>query len=73
MKDGINSEKRCSRNIIGTRHSLAPAGGNTGSASLGAHLHYEVIKTTHSPFSQQFFGNIGERYAPVDLSRLLGN
>ena len=46
--------------------------GNTGSASLGAHLHYEVIKTVHSPFSPQFFGNIGERYAPSSLSSLLG-
>lgn len=44
--------------------------GNTGSQSFGAHLHYEVIKKIHSPFSNQFFGNFSERYAPSDLSTL---
>ena len=46
--------------------------GATGSASTGAHLLYEVIRTFLAPTSRAFFTTFSIRHSPQSLGQLLG-
>jgi Peptidase family M23 len=44
--------------------------GNTGN-STGPHLHYEIIKTSESPFNGSFFKGLDKRYGPDELKNII--